>query len=81
MELHLAGEYLVRPRFMKKGFDISILTLTLSLIPWTWVLGLPGAILAVPLTLTVSNLLAQYASEPGRPRPQPKKTKVERPAL
>lgn len=40
---------------MKKGFDISILTLMLSLIFWTWVLGPAGAVLAVPLTLTVTN--------------------------
>ena len=53
---------------MKKGFDISILTLMLSLIFWTWILGPVGAVLAVPLTLAVTNLVTQYASEPGRPR-------------
>jgi AI-2 transport protein TqsA len=63
---HLVGEYILRPRFMKKGFDMSILTLMLSLIFWTWVLGPVGAVLAVPLTLAVTNLVAQYASEPGR---------------
>jgi predicted PurR-regulated permease PerM len=78
---HLVGEYIIRPRFMKKGFDISILTLMLSLIFWTWVLGPAGAVLAVPLTLTVTNLVTQYASGAGRPRRQSKKTKVERPAL
>jgi hypothetical protein len=62
---HVAGEYIIRPRFMEKGFDISILTLMLSLIFWTWVLGPAGAVLAVPLTLAVTNLVTQYASEPG----------------
>jgi len=71
---HLAGEYILRPRFMKKGFDISILTLTLSLIFWTWVLGPAGAVLAVPLTLAVTNLVTQYASEPGRPHRHTPKT-------
>ena len=56
---HLVGEYIVRPRFMKKGFDMSILTLTLSLIFWTWVLGPAGAVLAVPLTLAVTNVVAR----------------------
>lgn len=76
---HLVGEYILRPRFMKKGFDISILTLMLSLIFWTWVLGPAGAVLAVPLTLAVTNLVTQYASEPGRPRRHT--PKGERPAL
>ena len=71
---HLVGEYILRPRFMKKGFDISILTLTLSLIFWTWVLGPAGAVLAVPLTLAVTNLVTQYASEPGRPHRHTPKT-------
>ncbi len=71
---HLVGEYIIRPRFMKKGFDMSILTLTLSLIFWTWVLGPAGAVLAVPLTLAVTNVVAQYVSEPGRPHRHTPKT-------
>lgn len=76
---HLVGEYIIRPRFMKKGFDISILIFMLSLIFWTWVLGPAGAVLAVPLTLAVTNLVTQYASEPGRPRRHA--PKAERPGL
>ncbi len=54
------GDNIMKPKFMKKGLDISILMIILSLIFWGWVLGSVGAILAVPLTLTAKNLLLQY---------------------
>jgi len=54
------GDNIVKPKFMKKGLDISILMIILSLIFWGWVLGSVGAILAIPLTLTAKNLLLQY---------------------
>ena len=41
----------VKPLFMKKGMDISLLTVVLSLVFWTFLLGATGAILAIPLTL------------------------------
>lgn len=61
--LVLVGDNIVKPKFMKKGLDISILVIILSLIFWSWVLGSVGAILAVPLTLTVKNLLLQYSEQ------------------
>ena len=57
------GDNIIKPRFMKKGLDISILTIILSLLVWSWVLGSVGAILAIPLTLAIKNLVTQYASE------------------
>jgi len=54
------GDDIIKPKFTKKGLDISILFIILSLIFWSWVLGSVGAILAVPLTLTAKNLLLQY---------------------
>ena len=68
---NFVGDNIIKPKFMKRGLSVSFLTLMLSLIFWTWVLGPAGAVLAVPLTLAVTNLAKQYASEPGRPRPQP----------
>ncbi|MDH7499926.1 MAG: AI-2E family transporter [candidate division NC10 bacterium] len=59
--LVFVGDNLIKPKFMKKGLDISILMIVLSLIFWGWVFGSVGAILAVPLTLTVKNLLLQYS--------------------
>ena len=53
------GDNIVKPKFMKRGMDISILVVILSLIFWSWVLGPVGAILGVTLTLTVKNLVLQ----------------------
>ncbi|MHB8111542.1 MAG: AI-2E family transporter [Syntrophorhabdaceae bacterium] len=58
--LNFVGDNIIKPRFMKKGFDITILTIVLSLLFWTWVLGPIGAILAIPLTLAVKNLISRY---------------------
>jgi len=61
----LVGDNIIKPKFMKKGLDISILVIILSLIFWSWVLGSVGAILAVPLTLTAKNLLLHYLERRG----------------
>lgn len=61
--LNFIGDNIIKPRFMKKGFDISILVIILSLLFWSWVLGSIGTILAIPLTLTIKNLVMQYTSE------------------
>ena len=53
---------IVKPKFMKKGLDISFLLIILGLIFWSWVLGPVGAILAVPLTLMAKNLVLQYSA-------------------
>jgi predicted PurR-regulated permease PerM len=60
---NFVGDNIIKPRFMKKGLDISILTIILSLLIWNWILGSIGAILAIPLTLAIKNLVAQYTSE------------------
>jgi len=46
-------ENVLRPRFMGKELDISLTTIFLSLIFWTWLLGAMGAVLAIPLTIAV----------------------------
>ncbi len=46
----------IKPKFIGEEFDMSILTIFLSLLFWTWVLGGIGAILAVPLTITAQRL-------------------------
>jgi len=45
----------IKPKFIGEEFDMSILTVFLSLLFWTWVLGGIGAILAVPLTITLQR--------------------------
>ena len=52
---------LVKPLFMKKGMDVSLLNVVLSLVFWTWLLGSVGAILAVPLTMAATKFLKMRA--------------------
>ena len=61
----------VTPIFMKQAMDVSFLEMTLSLVLWAFLLGLTGAILAVPLTLALKKFVAkslreeQFAMEPS----------------
>ncbi len=65
--VNFIGDNIIKPRFMKKGLDISILAIVLSLLFWGWVLGPIGTILAVPLTLTVRNLIGHYSQKNPQP--------------
>ncbi len=65
--INFVGDNILKPKFLKKGLDVSILVVLLSLLFWNWVLGAIGAILAVPLTLAIKNLIEQIASEPAGP--------------
>jgi AI-2 transport protein TqsA len=47
----------IKPRVLGGGLDLSIATTFLSLIVWGWVLGPVGAILAIPLTLFVKQVV------------------------
>ena len=51
------NQSLIEPRLMKKGLDVSFLQVTLSLMIWGFLLGPIGAILAVPLTMTVKKFV------------------------
>jgi AI-2 transport protein TqsA len=53
----------VTPIFMKHAVDVSFLEITLSLVGWTFLLGLPGAILAIPLTLALKKFIAKRGQE------------------
>jgi AI-2 transport protein TqsA len=52
---------LVKPLFMKKGMDVSLLNVVLSLVFWTFLLGSVGAILAIPLTMGATKFLKMRA--------------------
>ena len=54
--LNAVVENVIGPIFMKETLNISLLTTFLSLIVWAWILGMPGAILGVPLTMVVMKL-------------------------
>ena len=62
--INFVGDNILKPKFLKKSLDVSILVILLSLLFWNWVLGAVGAILAVPLTLATKNLIEQITSEP-----------------
>ena len=55
----------VRPRMMKGSLDISPAELIISLIFWSFIFGLVGALLAVPLTMSVKRLLAGLSEAPA----------------
>ena len=55
---------MVTPIFMKHAVDISFLEITLSLVFWAFLMGLAGAILAIPLTLALRKFLAKNLRQP-----------------
>ena len=61
-------ENVFRPIFMKESLNISLLTTFLSLLFWGWVLGLPGAILGVPLTLMVMKFFNEFNDKEEKDR-------------
>jgi len=58
------------PIFMKEAVDVSFLEITLSLVFWAFLLGLTGAILAIPLTLGAKKFFESSMKEVG-PTPNP----------
>jgi len=64
---NLIVDNVVTPIFMKHAVDISFLEITLSLVGWAFLLGLTGAILAIPMTLALRKFIAKNLdqSEPA----------------
>lgn len=54
--INAVAENIIKPKFMGEELDMSILLIFLSLIFWSWVLGPTGAILAIPLTMTLRKI-------------------------
>jgi predicted PurR-regulated permease PerM len=52
-------ENVVKPKFLGESLDIAPLVIILSVIVWAAVLGSMGALLAVPLTLAIKELLLE----------------------
>jgi AI-2 transport protein TqsA len=61
---NLIVDNLITPIFMKHAVDVSFLEITLSLLCWGFLLGLTGAILAIPLTLALRRFIAKNTTEP-----------------
>jgi AI-2 transport protein TqsA len=60
---NLIVDNVVTPMFMRHAVDVSFLEITLSLVGWAFLLGLPGAILAIPLTLAMRKFFAKNSAE------------------
>ncbi|HSW61914.1 MAG TPA: AI-2E family transporter [Dissulfurispiraceae bacterium] len=58
--INFIGDNIVKPKFMKDSLDISFLIIVLGVLFWSWVLGPVGAILAIPLTLTLRRIGKLY---------------------
>jgi AI-2 transport protein TqsA len=58
---NLIVDNVVTPIFMKHAVNVSFLEITLSLVAWAFLLGLTGAILAIPLTLSLKKFLERSA--------------------
>jgi predicted PurR-regulated permease PerM len=59
----LLADYVLLPMFMKKGLQVSLLTIMLSLVGWGFLLGPWGGILAVPLTLALRKFIGEHSKE------------------
>ena len=57
--VNLIGDNVIKPRFFVKGLDISLTNIVFAVVFWSWVLGPAGAILAVPLALSLKRI-AQF---------------------
>jgi predicted PurR-regulated permease PerM len=51
---------IISPRVMGRGLDLSPLAVFISLVFWAWVLGLVGAIMAVPLLLIMKMFFRRF---------------------
>jgi len=68
--LNAIAENVVKPRFLKKGLDVSLLLVILAMVVWTWTLGAMGTILGVPLTMVLYRIYT-HAGATGDAPPQP----------
>jgi AI-2 transport protein TqsA len=56
---NLIVDNIVTPYFAKRSLKVSFLELTLSLVAWSLLLGLIGAIIAIPLTVALRDFFAE----------------------
>ncbi len=62
---NLIVDNVVMPMFAKHELSISFLEITLSLVGWGFIFGLSGAIMAIPMTLALKELLAKNLGQRG----------------
>ena len=69
--VNFIGDNVVKPKLMGSGLGLSPLVIVLALLGWGVVLGPMGALLAIPLTLTVKELLPIFIGERAAPATAP----------
>jgi AI-2 transport protein TqsA len=62
--LNFIVDNVVKPRIMQSGLDVPPLLGLLSLLVWGYLLGAPGALLAVPLTIAIRRVLHDASGAP-----------------
>jgi AI-2 transport protein TqsA len=65
--VNFIGDNVVKPKLMGGGLGLSPLLIVIALLVWGVVLGPMGALLAIPLTLTVKEILPVLMGEPPPP--------------
>lgn len=63
---NLLSDNVVKPKLMGEGLGLSPLVIVVSLMFWAFVLGPVGAILAVPLTITITTLAPFFIGDVTR---------------
>jgi AI-2 transport protein TqsA len=58
--INIVAENVLSPMLMGRGLNLSPSVVFLSFMVWVWVLGGPGAFLAVPITLFVIGMLETF---------------------
>jgi len=70
----MASDYILQPTLMKKSMHISLLEIMLALMIWGFLLGPPGTILGVPLTIALKKYIQQPHTESDLVAPEPAPT-------
>ena len=60
--INFAQDHFLQPVVMGSELNLSPLVVFLSVLAWAWILGAPGALLAVPLTVGLVAILETYPS-------------------
>ena len=63
--VNIVAENVLSPMLMGRGLNLSPTVVFLSFILWAWVLGGPGAFLAVPITMFVIGMLDSFPETRG----------------
>ena len=60
LAINFVAEYVLFPRYAGKGLNLPPYVVLLSVVFWGWLLGVLGALIAVPITLLLRVLLSNF---------------------